>query len=70
MRNGLMVLFALFPAIAATAQTPEPATAKALASHDTSMDRRLEEVIKDIDDVRWSFPRMSSPRRLSAERRP
>lgn len=41
------------PAFGQTADSP--ASAKALASHDTSTDRGFEEVLKKTDDVLWYF---------------
>lgn len=40
---------------AQTAAPPEPATARALASHDRSTDRSFEAAIKASDDVLWHF---------------
>src|SRR5437763_1624412 len=54
MRKALaLFLFAL--TAAASAQTPDPATAKALAAHQTSNSREFEIVDKQIDDVLWYF---------------
>jgi dipeptidyl aminopeptidase/acylaminoacyl peptidase len=55
MRKLLLTVASLFMAAASSAQAPEPATARALAAHSTSTSRDFEEVIKDIDDVRWYF---------------
>src|SRR5436305_14615955 len=53
MRRVLIPLLSFFLAASAFAQTPEPATAKALAQHDTSMGRGFEVDAKMIDDVLW-----------------
>jgi dipeptidyl aminopeptidase/acylaminoacyl peptidase len=55
MRRVLTPLLSLFFAAAVFAQAPEPATAKALSQHDTSMDRGFEADAKMIDDVLWHF---------------
>ncbi len=55
MRNVSTLVLTLQLAATALAQTPEPATANALSSHNTNMNRRFEEVEKDVDDVRWYF---------------
>lgn len=54
MHRTLALLLALSLAFSAQSQT-EPASAKALASHDRSNDRAFEEVIKSNDDVLWYF---------------
>jgi dipeptidyl aminopeptidase/acylaminoacyl peptidase len=52
-----LVLLTAFLAIPLIAQTPppEPATARALSSHQTSNNRSFEEVVKSNDDVLWHF---------------
>src|SRR3954451_138127 len=53
MRRVLIPLLSFFLAATVFAQAPEPATAKALSQHDTSMDRGFEVDAKMIDDVLW-----------------
>ena len=50
-----LALLALLWALAAPAQQTDtsPATARALASHDTSMDRGFEATLKSVDDLLW-----------------
>src|SRR5260370_41287804 len=56
MRTFIAAILSLLLTVAAAGQQAEtPATAKALASHDESMDRGFEDAIKDVDDVLWHF---------------
>src|SRR6266516_4734027 len=55
MRKMLFSLQMFLVASAVSAETVEPVTAKALASHVTSNDRDIEVTQKKIDDLLWFF---------------
>src|SRR5207253_6002507 len=55
MRKISIALLLVLIAAAAPGQAPEPASAKALASHDRGTDRQFEEIVKSSDDVLWHF---------------
>lgn len=49
----LLPLLALLAATALAQTTDPPATAKALQSHDTGVDRAFEDTLRSVDDVLW-----------------
>jgi len=59
-----------FQAAQAFSQDPEPATAKALAAHDSGTDRQFEEIVKSSDDIKaardWAVENLNSidPKRI------